>query len=183
MPASAGAWRPVQVSGSRAALPRPMSTHRPLILRGEGMTMHIVRLSVACMMLLPTALSAQRAGSSVIPLAATDTTYGIMLALDQFARSIRRAEPDIRIYRSPELSAALAGLTTAARARKFMPHEPSLGPLADFMFDSIEVGPTARGKETVVVKARAILASDRSGARRVVLHFQQVSGRWVPVKL
>ena len=126
---------------------------------------------------------AQSTTSSAMPRAAIDTTYGILLALEQFAESIRHAEPDIRSYRSPELSAALSALSTAAQRRKFRSPDPALGPLADFRFDSVEVDRASKGHETVIVKARAILTSDRGGARRVVLHFRQVSGQWVPVQV
>lgn len=128
-------------------------------------------------------IGAQGTASSGMHRAATDTTYGIMLALEQFAESIRHAEPDIRSYRSPELAAALSALKTAAQTRKFQSPAPALGPLADFRFDSVEVDRASKGKETVIVKARAILTSDRRGARRVVLHFRHVSGQWVPVQV
>lgn len=118
-----------------------------------------------------------------MPRAITDTTYGILLGLDQFAQSIRRGELDIRSYRSPELQAALEALKNATQGRRFRTADPSLGPLADFRFDSIEVDGASKGKETVIVKARAILTSDRRGARRVVLHFRDISGHWVPVQL
>jgi hypothetical protein len=128
-------------------------------------------------------IGAQGTASSAMHRAATDTTYGIMLALERFAESIRHAEPDIRSYRSPELAAALSALKTAAQARTFRSPDAALGPLADFRFDSVEVDRASKGKEAVIVKARAILTSDRGGARRVVLHFRHLSGQWVPVQV
>ena len=128
-------------------------------------------------------IGAQGTTSSAMHRSATDTTYGIMLALEQFAESIRQAEPDIRSYRSPELASALSALKTAAQTRRFRSPDPALGPLADFRFDSVEVDRASKGKEAVIVKARAILASDRGGARRVVLHFRHLSGQWVPVQV
>ena len=143
----------------------------------------VIALPLVALTLIPSVGDSQVTASSGMPRGATDTTYGVMLALEQFAQSIRRGEPDIRSYRSPELAAALGALKTAAQTRKFRSPDPSLGPLADFRFDSVEVDGASKGKETVIVKARAILTSDRGGARRVVLHFRQLSGRWVPVQL
>lgn len=145
--------------------------------------MDTVALMAALFVASSVSLPAQPPAASEMPRDAADTTYGVMLALEQFAQSIRRAEPDIRSYRSPELAAALTALATAAQGRRFAPPHASLGPLADFMFDSIEVDPSSRGKETVLVKARASLTSDHRGARRVVLHFRYLAGRWVPVQL
>jgi hypothetical protein len=147
------------------------------------MRTRVIALPLAALALISSVGNAQVAASSPMPRVPTDTTYGIMLGLEQFARSIRRGELDIRSYRSPELAAALNDLKVAAQTRKFRGHDPSLGPLADFRFDSVEVDRTSKSKETVIVKARAILASDRGGARRVVLHFREVTGRWVPVQL
>ena len=129
------------------------------------------------------AVRAQSDSVSALGRSPTDTVYGIMYGLDEFARSIRRAELDIRSYRSPELEAALSTLATAARERRLRIAHASIGPLADFAFDSIEVDRVAKGKETVIVRARALMASDRAGARRVVIHFRQLAGRWVPVHL
>lgn len=125
----------------------------------------------------PTCLSAQEPRDDVRPRAIADSTYGVRIAVDALAESMRHGKLDLRWFNDPQLAAAVGRLATAAGRRARRPPHADLGVLWDLQIDISQFQP--EGLDVLRVQAHVFLKTEGdSTSAPLTLTFRRLGNRW-----
>ncbi len=125
----------------------------------------------------PRRAAPQEPPDALTPRALADSTYGVRVAVDALAETIRHGELDLRQLNDPELGAAVARLSSAVGRRSRQPPRRELGILWDFRIDIADFQTPA--PDVLRARAHVFLATEGDSASTLVTFiFRRRGDRW-----
>ena len=119
--------------------------------------------------------SAQAVDTPVLQRATVDSAYAAALEVESLAEVIRSGGTPAPYVPDGGLAAAIGELRAASAGRPRP--RPELAPSWDFKIEVVSVEPA--GPDALVVRGRALLATDASSAGDVVFRLEKDGLRWV----